>query len=254
MYEESIRQEFTQQADVFAASPALSSGASLGALIEMVPVDPGARWLETACGPAIVGRALAARVGSVHGVDLTPAMIEKAGAEAATAGISNVDFSLGDVTALELPDDAFDGAVNRFSLHHIPVPGRMLEEMARVVKPGGWVVLADMLTDSDGDAAAWREEIERLRDPSHWACPTRERLFAAAVGAGLVLDEERTIPLDLDYGEWLRRGSNGEAAAELIERLLEKVPPGVESFQVSGEGAGRRLLLRNSISRWRVPG
>ena len=82
MYEESIRDEFTQQAGPFARSPAMSAAATLGSVVEMVPADAEARWLETACGPAIVGRAIAARVGSVHGVDLTPAMVEKAAGEA----------------------------------------------------------------------------------------------------------------------------------------------------------------------------
>jgi SAM-dependent methyltransferase len=249
MYEESIRDEFTRQTDSFAGSPAMSSAGTLGALVEMVPADSEARWLETACGPAIVGRAIAPRVGSVHGVDLTPAMVEKAGAEAAAAGLDNLDFSLGDATALEFGEASFDGAVNRFSLHHIPVPQRVLEEMARVVRPGGWVVLADHLTDAD--AAAWHEEIERLRDPSHWACLTRERLLAAGEAAGLTLDSEQVVPLDLDFGEWLGRGSGGLGAAALIERLLDEAPESAGSFRVTGEGDERRLLLRNSVTRWR---
>jgi SAM-dependent methyltransferase len=251
MYEESIRDEFTHQADSFARSPVPSMAETLGAVVEMVPADPEARWLETACGPAIVGRAIAARVGSVHGVDLTPAMVEKAAAEAAATGVGNIEFSLGDVTALSFDDASFDGAVNRFSLHHIPAPQRVLEEMARVVRPGGWVVVADHLTDADADAAAWHEEIERLRDPSHWACLTRERLLALGEGAGLSLDEEQVIPLDLDFGEWLGRGSGGPTAAALIERRLTEVPASAESFRVSGEGDERRLALRNSVTRWR---
>ncbi len=254
MYEESIRDEFTHQTDSFARSPAMSAAETLGSVVEMVPADAEARWLETACGPAIVGRAIAARVGSVHGVDLTPAMIERASAEAAAAGLGNAEFSLGDATAMEFDDASFDGAVNRFSLHHIPVPERVLAEMARVVRPGGWIVLADHLTDADGDAAAWHQEIERLRDPSHWACLTRERLLAAGEAAGLVLDDERVIPLDLDFGEWLARGSGGPAAAALIERLLAAAPPRAESFRIAGEGEERRLLLRNSVTRWRVGG
>ena len=253
-YEESIRAEFTHQTESFAGSPALSGAAALGALVELVPADPAARWLETACGPAIVARAIAPRVGSVQGVDLTPAMVEKGREEAAAAGIGNVELSLGDATALDLPDDGFDGAVNRFSLHHIPLPGRVLAEMARVVRPGGWVVVADLLTDADGDAAAWHEQIERLRDPSHWACLTRERLLAAGAAAGLELETERTIPLDLDFDDWLGRGSGGPGAAALIERLLGEAPAGAESFRVVGGAGERRLLLRNSVSRWRVPG
>jgi SAM-dependent methyltransferase len=251
MYEESIRDEFTHQTDAFARSPAMTAAATLGSLVELVPADPAARWLETACGPGIVSRGIAARVGSVRGVDLTPAMVEKAGAEAAAAGIGNVEFSVGDATALEFEDGSFDGAVNRFSLHHIPVPQRVLEEMERVVRPGGYVVLADHLTDADADAAAWHEEIERLRDPSHWACLTRERLLAAGGAAGLALDEEQVIPLDLDFEEWLGRGSGGAGAAALIERLLGAAPASAESFRVSGGGDERRLLLRNSVTRWR---
>ncbi len=253
MYEDSIRDEFTHQADSFAASPVPSMAETLGPVVELVPVDPAARWLEAACGPAIVGRAIATRVGSVHGVDLTPAMVEKGRAEAAAAGIDNIELSLGDATALEFEDGSFDGAVTRFSLHHIPAPRQLLEEMARVVRPGGWVVVADHLTDADGDAAAWHEEIERLRDPSHWACLTRERLLAMGAAAGLELDEEQVVPLDLDFGEWLGRGSGGAAAAALIERLLGEAPTSAESFRVSGEGEERRLALRNSLTRWRRP-
>jgi SAM-dependent methyltransferase len=253
VYEDSIRDEFTHQADSYVRSPVPKMAATLGTVVELVPADAEARWLEAACGPAIVGRAIAARVGSVHGVDLTPAMVEKASAEAAAAGVANIEISLGDATALAFEDAAFDGAVTRFSLHHIPVPGRVLEEMARVVRPRGWVVVADHLTDADGDAAAWHEEIERLRDPSHWACLTRERLLAAGEAAGLELDEEQVVPLDLDFDEWLGRGSGGEAAADLIERLLAAAPASAESFRVSGEGDGRRLALRNSLTRWRVP-
>ena len=69
-----------------------------------------------------------------------------------------------------------------------------------------------------------------------------------------MLDEERTSPLELVYVDWLQRGWGGAAAAPLIERLLAEAPPGVASFEVTGEGAGRRLTVPNSISRWRVPG
>ena len=56
--------------------------------------------------------------------------------------------------------------------------------MARVVRPGGWVVVGDHLTDEDADAAAWHQEIERLRDPTHWASQTPARLRAMGEAAG----------------------------------------------------------------------
>lgn len=251
MYEESIRAEFSDQTDVFSRAAALRQAATLGAVLDAVPADPEAHWLEVACGAAMVGRALAPRVGSIQGVDLTPAMVERAREEAAAAGLENASFSLGDATALEFEDGSFDGALTRFSFHHIPAPQRTLEEMARVVRPGGQVIVSDHARDEDPDVSAWVEEIERLRDPSHWACLTPSRMRSIGEAAGLVRGEEQLIPFELDFEDWRDRSSGGPAAAPLIDRLLAEAPPGAKAFRVLGEGAERRLALINMVFRWR---
>jgi SAM-dependent methyltransferase len=248
-----IRDEFAHQADSFARSPTMSLVETLGVVVDLVPDDPEARWVELACGPGLIARAIAPRVGSVLGLDLTPAMIEKARSEAAAAGVDNLRFEVGDATALDLHDGAFDGAITRFSLHHIPAPVRVLEEMRRVVRPGGWVVVSDFVTDDDGEAQAWQEEIERLRDPSHWALLTPSRIEALAERAGLVPDVQREVPFTIDFEEWLGRGSGGLVNAELIERLVAEAPASARSFVVDGEDAARTLSYRNSLHRWRVP-
>jgi SAM-dependent methyltransferase len=249
----SIRDEFAHQADAFARSPTMSLAATLGVVVDLAPADPQARWVEIACGPGLIARAMASRVGSVLGLDLTPAMVEKARAEATAAGVENVSFEVGDATALDLPDDSFDGAITRFSLHHIPAPVRVLEEMRRVVRPGGWIVVSDFVTDDDGEAAAWQEQIERLRDPSHWALLTPSRIATLGERAGLAADLQREVPFEIDFDEWLNRGSGGPANAELIERLVGEAPSTARSFVVSGETGERTLRYRNSLHRWRVP-
>jgi SAM-dependent methyltransferase len=249
----SIRDEFAHQADAFARSPTMSLAETLGVVVELAPADPEARWVEIACGPGLIARAMAARVGSVTGLDLTPAMVEKARSEAAAAGVENVSFEVGDATALDHPDDSFDGAITRFSLHHIPAPVRVLEEMRRVVRPGGWVVVSDFVTDDEGEAAAWQEQIERLRDPSHWALLTPSRIAALGERAGLVADLQREVPFEIDFDEWRNRGSGGAANAELIERLLGEAPATARSFIVTDGADGRTLHYRNSLHRWRVP-
>jgi SAM-dependent methyltransferase len=253
MYEDSIREEFTHQSRSFGVSPAMTSAETLGALIEAVPEDLSADWIDLACGPGVVSRATAARVGSVKGVDLTPAMVEEAERRASEEGIGNVDFALGDVTALDLEDDSFDGAITRLSLHHIPAPGRVVAEMARLVRPGGGVLVSDIVADRDRDANAWREEIERLRDPSHWACHTQESLRAMGEAAGLVLEEEKLIPIEIDFDDWLQRGSGGARAGELVAELLREQPATAESFRVAEGTEGRRLHQRYWLGRWRVP-
>jgi SAM-dependent methyltransferase len=253
MYEDSIRAEFTHQSRSFGTSPAMTSAELLGALIELVPEEVEADWIDVACGPGVVSRAMASRVGSVKGVDLTPAMIAEAERRANEEGIESVGFALGDATSLDLDDDSFDGAITRLSLHHIPAPGRVVAEMARLVRPGGWVLASDIVADRDRDANAWREEIERLRDPSHWACHTPESLRAMGEAAGLVPDEERLIPIEIDFADWLERGSGGADAADLVARLLRQQPPAAESFSVGESAERRRLHQRYWLGRWCVP-
>jgi ubiquinone/menaquinone biosynthesis C-methylase UbiE len=253
MYEDSVRQEFTHQSKSFGISAAMTSAQTLGALIELVPEEADARWLDVACGPGVISRALARRVGEVNGVDLTPAMVEEAERRSREEGIDSVSFALGDATALDFADGSFDGAITRLSLHHVPAPGRVVSEMARVVRPGGWVVISDLAADIDGEAAAWREEIERLRDPSHWACRTPKSLRSMGEAAGLVVESEDLVAVDIDFDDWLARGSAGPAVAGLVASLLEEQPSSAESFKVIDGDDGKRLLQRYWLCRWRRP-
>ena len=253
MYEDALREEFTRQAASFGQSPAMTSAQTLGVLVELVPDESRGRWIDVACGPGVVSRAIAGKVDSVSGIDLTPAMIDEAEKRAREEGVQNVSFAIGDATSLDFPEATFDGAITRLSLHHIPAPGRVVAEMARVVRPGGAVVVGDLAADRDRDATAWREEIERLRDPSHWACLMPERLREMGTAAGLILEVEEIAPVDIDFDDWLARGSNGQAAASLIERLLDEQPAGAESFSVVRGADGRRLRQCYWLGRWRRP-
>jgi AcrR family transcriptional regulator/SAM-dependent methyltransferase len=237
--------EFTHQAETFNVSAVATGPATLDELLALAAPEPDERWLDAACGPGVVSRALAPRVRAVHGVDATPAMVEVARREA--AGLGNATFAVGDATALALPDGSFDAALTRFAIHHVPVPARLFEELARVVRPGGKVVMADHLADADAEAAAWAQEIERLRDPSHWASLPLTRLRALGAAAGLTLEAESVTPLRLDYEDWLRRGSGGPAARGLVERALAHPPAAAECFRFSA-GA---LELRMWMSVWR---
>ncbi len=241
--------EFTHQAESFNQSAVMRSADTLDVLVDALPATPGDRWIDVACGPGLVTRAMAGRVGEAVGVDLTPAMVEVARREAAAEGLTNLTFEVGDATALDASDASFDGAVTRFSLHHIPLPGRVVAEMARVVRPGGHVVIADHMTSEDADGAAFHEEIERLRDPSHWACLTAARLIRLGEAAGLELVEARRHAFTLDYGEWLARGSGGPTAAPLIERAFADRADQPAEFRRTPDGVG--LELAYGLTVWR---
>jgi SAM-dependent methyltransferase len=169
-------------------------------------------------------------------------MVELARREARAAGLETTSFELADATALPVADASFDGAVTRFSAHHIPLAGRLFSELARVVAPGGTVVVVDHLADADQRAFAWSQELERLRDPSHWLSLTLDGARRLAGAAGLVIERERVIPLDLDFDDWLARGLAEPEAHALAERALAERPASAECFEVLANTDGTRTL------------
>ena len=247
-----LRRVFDAQAESFNRSAVANDGRLLDELVALGAPRRTERWLDAACGPGIVSRRLASVTGAVHGIDLTPAMIDVARREATAAGIENATFEVGDATATGHADDSFDGAMTRFSVHHLPAPGRLLDELARVVRPGGRVVVADHLADDDADAAAWSQEIERLRDPSHWACLTATRLRALGDDAGLTLDDERRRAFELDLDDWLGRGAAEAGARALVQRLLAERPSTARCFGVRERDGRRVLALQLWLGRWCV--
>jgi SAM-dependent methyltransferase len=111
---------------------------------EFAAVHPGGKVLEVGSGSGRLAVRLAQEAPgrTLIGVDISDAMVERAAHRAAGAGLSErVRFEVGDVAALPLPDQRFDGAVSTLSLHHWPDPARGLTEIHRVLKPSGeeWI-------------------------------------------------------------------------------------------------------------------
>lgn len=255
MHTDAILSEFTRQSAAFNAAPVMRSAETLQSVVDSVPTEAaGGTWAEIACGPGLVSRALAPKLRRIVGIDLTRGMLDVGRHATTEAGITNVAFVRGDALHLPVADGALDGAVTRFSLHHIPVPIRCVAEMGRVVRPGGLVVIADHVTTTDGAGAAWHQEVERLRDPSHWACLTADALRATGEQAGLSLLSARLIPINQEYEEWLTRGTGGEQSRSLLEQTLRERPEQAESFRVTARAGGERILhLTLWLSVWQRP-
>ncbi len=128
--------------------------------LEQVSITAGDAILDVATGTARIPRALRDRVGAdgcIVGLDITPAMLARGRAHGvADGGRAAVHLVCG--SALELPfgDATYDGVVCALGTHHMDVP-RMVAEMRRVLRPGGWLALADV-----GATWFWRSVFGRL--------------------------------------------------------------------------------------------
>ncbi|WP_326585354.1 methyltransferase domain-containing protein [Streptomyces sp. NBC_00487] len=114
-------------------------------LITLLDPAPGAAVLDIGCGvgkPAL--QLVAARDAHVTGIAISDVEVEQATERAVEAGRSDVTaFHNADVMALPFGDDSFDDAWAIESMLHVPDRGRALAETARVLRPGGRLVIAD---------------------------------------------------------------------------------------------------------------
>lgn len=110
-------------------------------------MNPGedAFILDVGCGTGGGLRAIRPRVkrGLLAGLDLSPKMIGVA--EKKFSGQEGIDLRVGDAESLPWPNSFFHEALSTFTLHHCPHPDRAVAEMARVLKPGSRLFLADLI-------------------------------------------------------------------------------------------------------------
>ncbi len=109
--------------------------------VDLARVGPGTRSLDVATGTGDLAIELASRGGDVVGSDFSPGMLERARAKA-----PGLTWEQADALALPYPDDAFDAATVGFGARNFGDLPQGLREMARVVKPGGRVVILEITT------------------------------------------------------------------------------------------------------------
>jgi arsenite methyltransferase len=151
-----------------AAIPAISTArfAGVGNPLAIGPVAPGSTVLDHACG-AGMDLLLAARragpAGHAIGVDATPAMVQTATEAARQAGLdANVEIHQGFYEALPVPDASVDLVISNGVLNLAPDKGAVLNEVYRVLKPGGSLYLADVVVQRE-------LTLEARSNPELWA-------------------------------------------------------------------------------------
>jgi len=168
------------------------------AVFDLLVPRPGMSVLDVGCGTGNYVLELAKQGLTVTGVDVSPAMLERARAKAA-AGNLGVSLRLADAAALPFDDGSFDAVLSVTALEFVPDPALALREAYRVLKPGGRLVAG--VIGRDGAWGVYYRERARRRSDSVFV---HARLYTAAElrdmmpGSGVMVRAVLFVPPDFN--------------------------------------------------------
>lgn len=215
-------------ADLASVPDGADLGLGCGNPQAIAALQPGERVLDLGSGAGFDAFLAARQVGptgAVIGVDMTPPMIERARANAATVGLAHVEFRLGDIEALPVDDASVDVVMSNCVVNLAPDKAAVFREASRVLAPGGRLAIADVVATGDLPAAL------AAAPAAYTGCiagaasiSDLERMLAAA---GF---EQVQISVRPDSRDLIGRWSPGSGAERVVaSALIEAVKPAVAS-------------------------
>ncbi|UCH81800.1 MAG: arsenite methyltransferase [Nitrospiraceae bacterium] len=190
-------------------------GLGCGNPVALASLKNGEIVLDLGSGPGLDCFLAADKVGKegrVIGVDMTPEMVEKARDNAGKGSYGNVEFRLGEIENLPVADNSVDVVISNCVINLSPEKKRVFEETFRVLKPGGRIMVSDIVLSKP-----LPDKIKES-DDAYIGCISgaaiREEYIDTVKAAGFVevsIIEEMTIPIE----EWV----NDPIAASITEKL-----------------------------------
>ena len=240
---DTVRRQFGAVAGAYASSTYHASGPDIAKLVEGAGLTGKERVIDIGCGAGHTALALAPHAAHVTAVDITPEMLGVALDLAARKGMTNITFERQDATKLPYPAGRFDVAASRVAAHHYHDVHAFVSEAARVLKPGGRLMLVDTVAPEDPALDTFYNAFELLRDPSHvrnwriseWSGLMRER--------GLEPEVLFEFDLEQEIEPWFERQHTAPDRRTGVYGL----------FAAATEGARERFALDATPGWFRLP-
>ena len=196
------QEQFARQSERYGQGHILENVDDVRIALEQIHLPKPARVLDVATGGGHTGLFLASLGHQVTLADIAQPMLERAQKTAADRGLK---VAIQQHAAEEFPyeNESFDLVTCRVAAHHFSSPERFISETARVLKPGGWLILIDgSVQDYEPEAEAWLHSVEKFRDPSHHRFLTPLAWSKLCEGSKLPVTECKLAPFKQPDLNW----------------------------------------------------
>ena len=248
----SAKEQFDKQAAHYDTQWNAWSEETLGWLLANADPQPTDFVLDVATGTGFTALAFAPSVETVIGLDVSPGMLEQARRQAGERKVANTVFQEGEAEALPFPDGSFDIVTCRIASHHFLSVEKFLAEATRVLKPGGRLALVDTTVPDDApEAAAWQNEVEVVRDPSHVRNHTPHEWQAMAEAAGLTVSEcgSGGVGITIPLSDWIAKAGCTPAQADEVRHRFAEAPQSARAaFQIETQPDGETVFTWQRVA------
>ena len=209
------------------------AGRELELVVEYAAPTGKERLLDIGTGAGHTALALAPRVADVVLTDPVEAMLATARRLFQTAGLWNAQFVRASAEQLPFPKASFDIVTTRLAAHHFDDVALAMSQVARVLQPGGIFIFIDTTAPEDPESAAYQDEVEQLRDPTHRRIYTEREWIAFCEQAGLRIEKQEVIRKAHDFEPWLERGGEDAVTQQRVRaRFLEAPASAVRDLEI----------------------
>lgn len=183
--------------------------------------------LEVAAGTCVCGRSLVPGVDSVVCLDATPAMLDVGKKAAEEKKVTNISFVEGLAEQLPFDDESFDIVMTRLTFHHFTEMRKPFEEMNRVLKKGGKLVIIDMEATKE-ELRETEDYIETLRDVSHVKNRSKDEFLSLYKEYGYEILVTESTPIPVELSAWLNLTKTPMETKHEITLQMENEITGLE--------------------------
>lgn len=210
------QQQFSAQALGYSQSHVFNAGADLDAIVAMASDVQANIAVDIGSGAGFTAFAVSPFAHTVLSTDLALPMLQHAIQNAESRGLTNVAPVLVSAESLPFANNSVGLLTCRLAAHHFSDVTIGVSEWARIIEPGGAMILVDTVTPEGTDVAAWMNDIELRRDPSHSRDLSVLQWVDLLTANGFTIEETVLMKIPLEFDDWVKRSAT---PPDVIEKM-----------------------------------